>query len=564
MSSLARYALGIDYGTSSCRSLLVDLATGNEIAGAVFPYPSGQHGVVSHPGDPDVARQEPGDYLKGLERCVTDGLEAAGRLLPNFSASDVATVGFATTGSTPIPVDADGTALALAPQFRDRLAAKAWLWKDHTAHVEAERITETAMRMRPQYVDACGGTYSAEWFWAKVWHCLEVDPDVFDAAYTWVELCDYVVGVLTGTSSPGALNRSVTAAGHKAMYAESWGGLPDKEFLAALHPKLAELRGRLYDEAHSTTEIAGRVTEEWAAKTGLPVGTPVAVGHFDAHAAGVAAGVREGTFVKVMGTSTCDVTVIGDDGLAPPSIPGMCGVVRDAIIPGKFSVEAGQSAVGDIFSWFSGGLLGEGDVDAALEEIGVQAAALSPGEHGLLALDWFNGNRSVLVDQRLSGVILGLTLHTSRHHVLKALVEATAYGARRIIDRIEERGHTLSMIVAAGGLPSHAPWMIQTYADVLGREIHTTRTTQGSALGAAIVAAVAVGEFVSIEAAQDALVHHLETPHVPSEASTRAYDVLYAQFNAVHDAFAADGSLGDVMKILLDVRDHPAGAQDGY
>ncbi len=552
---MPRYALGIDYGTSSCRSLLVDLATGDEVADAVFAYPSGQRGVLTRADDPDVARQEPSDYLAGLEHCVVGGLRAAGRTLPDFSAADVVAVGFATTGSTPIPVDARGTALALEPQFRDRLAAKAWLWKDHTAHVEARRITETSQRMRPQYVEACGGTYSAEWFWAKIWHCLVVDPEVFAAAFSWVELCDYVVGAITGTSAPDVLRRSVTAAGHKAMYSESWGGLPDEEFLAALDPRLAELRERLYVRAHPTTEVAGHVTEEWAARTGLIAGTPVAVGHFDAHAAGVAAGVREGTFVKVMGTSTCDVTVVRDEGLAPPSIPGMCGVVRDAIIPGQFSVEAGQSAVGDTFSWFAESLLGVDDVETSLQEIGTQAASLAPGQHGLLALDWFNGNRSVLVDQRLSGLILGLTLHTRQHHVLKALVEATAYGARRIVERIEERGNRLTTIVAAGGLPSHAPWMIQTYADVLGREIVTARTTHGSALGAAIIAAVAAGEFASIEAAQDVLVHYLERPHVPTEAS-RTYDVLYAQFVAVHDTFASDGILGSVMKTLLDVRDN--------
>ena len=560
---MPRYALGIDYGTSSCRSLLVDLATGDEVAEAVYAYPSGQHGVLTDERDPDVARQEPADYVAGLESCVSGGLLAAKRQLPGFCAADVVAVGFATTGSTPIPVDAEGTPLSMHPQFRDNLAAKAWLWKDHSAHVEAQRITETAQRMRPQYVDACGGTYSAEWFWAKIWRCLVAEPEVFAAAFSWVELCDYVVGVLTGTSAPAHLRRSVTAAGHKAMYADSWGGLPDAEFLAALDPRLEDLRERLYDRAHPTTEIAGHVTEAWAARTGLAAGTPVSVGHFDAHAAGVAGGVREGTFVKVMGTSTCDVTVVGDEGLAPPSIPGMCGVVRDAIVPGQFSVEAGQSAVGDIFNWFADGLLGRDDVDVALAEIGAEAAALLPGEHGLLALDWFNGNRSVLVDQRLSGLVLGLTLSTRRHHVLKALVEATAYGARRIIDRIEERGNALTTIVAAGGLPTHAPWMVQTYADVLGREIVTTRTAQGSALGAAIVAAVAAGEFASVEAAQDVLVHYLGTSHVPREQDRRTYDVLYAQFVAVHDAFAAGGPLGSVMKSLLDVRDNHTGDSHG-
>lgn len=556
---MPHYALGIDYGTSSCRSLLVDLTSGDEVAQAAFLYPSGVHGVLTDGRDANIARQEPADYLAGLEHCVSEGLRVAGSMLSGFSAADVVAVGFATTGSTPMPVDSEGTALALSPKFQDRLAAKAWLWKDHTAHREAKHITETARRMRPHYVDACGGTYSAEWFWAKIWHCLVVDPEVFDAAYSWVELCDYLVGALTGTSAPDVLRRSVTAAGHKAMYAESWGGLPDEDFLAALDPRLAELRARLYDRAHRTTEIGGYVTEEWAARTGLAAGTPVAVGHFDAHAAGVAGGVREGTLVKVMGTSTCDITVVRDEGLAPPFIPGMCGVVRDAIIPGQFSVEAGQSAVGDIFNWYAGGLLGVDDIDAALAEIGARAAALGPGEHGLLALDWFNGNRSVLVDQRLSGLVVGITLHTQQHHVLKALVEATAYGARRIIERVEERGTKLTTIVAAGGLPSHGPWMVQTYADVIGREIVTTRTSQGSALGAAIVAAVAAGEFPSIEAAQDVLVHYLQTSHLPTDEARLTYDVLYEQFVAVHDSFSSDGALGGVMKTLLNVRDAHGG-----
>ncbi len=556
---MPRYALGMDYGTSSCRSVLVDLSSGEEVAEAVFGYPSGQQGVLTEARDPDVARQEPSDYVTGLEHCLTEGIRAAERTVPGFAAEQVVAVGFATTGSTPIPVDIAGQALALDPRFTERLSAKAWLWKDHTSHVEAGRITDTARRLRPELVEACGGTYSAEWFWAKIWHCLETDAEVFDAAHSWVELCDFVVGVLTGTSAPDTLKRSVTAAGHKAMYAESWGGLPDEEFLAALDPRLADLRRRLYDRAYPTTEVAGHVTDEWAARTGLVAGTPVAVGHFDAHAAGVAGGVREGTLVKVMGTSTCDVTVIQDEGMAPPSLPGMCGVVRDAIIPGQFSVEAGQSAVGDIFNWLAGGLLGADDVDARLAELGERAAALDPGEHGLLALDWFNGNRSVLVDQRLTGLVVGLTLHTQAHHVLKALVEATAYGARRIIEQIEERGHALSTIVAAGGLPSHAPWMVQTYADVLGRTILTTRTTQGSALGAALVAAVAAGEFATVQSAQDVLVHYLDTPHEPRADASRTYDRLYREFLGVHDALAADGALAGVMKTLLDVRDEHAG-----
>ena len=553
---MPRFALGIDYGTSSCRSLLVDLANGDEVATHVYHFASGDHGVLVSPHDQDVARQEPLDYLVGLETCVRGGLAAASAAVPDFTPSDIVTVGFATTGSTPLPVDAHGEALGLSPRFEERLAAKAWLWKDHTAHAEAAAITEAARRLRPAYVDACGGTYSAEWFWAKIWHCLHEDPEVFEAAHSWVELCDYLVGTLTGTSEPARLSRSITAAGHKAMYSDSWGGLPDAEFLAALAPELADLRPRLYERAVPTTQVAGHVTQEWADRTGLRVGTPVAVGHFDAHAAGVAGGVRPGVFVKVMGTSTCDVTVVEGPADEPPSIPGMCGVVRDAMIPGMFSVEAGQSAVGDIFDWFADDLVHREDTAAALEELGARAAELAPGEHGLLALDWFNGNRSILVDQRLTGLIVGLTLHTQQHHVLKALVEATAFGARRIIDAVEANGGPLTTIVAAGGLPGHAPWMIQTYADVLGREILTTRTAQGSALGAAIVAAVAAGEFETVQAAQDAMVHFDDRRFRPGPGTTATYDALYDEYVALHDAFSAQGgALGHVMKMLLDTRD---------
>ncbi|MCU1524036.1 MAG: araB [Microbacteriaceae bacterium] len=553
---MSRYSLGIDYGTSSCRSVLVDLENGDEVAEAVYLYQSGEAGIIVSATDANVARQDPRDYVEGLRLTVSGALSAAATAIEGFLPSEVVSVGFATTGSTPLPVDESGEPLAFNPEFTDRPAAYAWLWKDHTAHAEARAITEAARLLRPEMIDACGGTYSAEWFWAKIWHCLATDPEVFAAAASWVELCDFVAGVITGTSRPDVLKRSVTAAGHKALYSDRWGGLPDTEFLAGLAPELAELRGRLYDRAYPTTDIAGYVTPAWAELTGLEVGIPVAVGHFDAHAAGVAGGVRTGTFVKVMGTSTCDVTVIDEtESGVPPIIPGMCGMVSDSMVPGKLSIEAGQSAVGDIFNWFADKLAGRSDISAALSELGILAEALQPGEHGLLALDWFNGNRSVLVDQRLSGTIIGMTLHTEQHHVLKALVEATAFGARRIIQSIEDAGAPLDRIVAAGGLPSHAPWMIQTYADILGREVLTARTTQGSALGAAIVSAVAAGEFASIEAAQDVLVHFSDLEYRPDPAKVEVYDRLYEEFVSVHDAFAANGPLGQVMKTLLDVRD---------
>ena len=551
---MPRYSLGIDYGTSSCRALLVDLADGSELATAVHPYRSGVHGVITS-ADPDLARQEPADYLEGLETVALEVLAEAKKALPDFRPSDIVSIGFATTGSTPLPIDASGNALSLLPQFSDRLAAKAWLWKDHTAHAEAKKITEGARTSRPEYMLACGGTYSAEWFWAKIWHCASEDPEVFAAADSWVELCDFLVGQLTDTAANPQLRRSITAAGHKALYSADWGGLPDEEFLNSLDPRLGAVRAKLYETAHQTTDLAGSVSAVWAKRTGLAEGTPVAVGHFDAHAAGVAAGARPGTFVKVMGTSTCDVTVVEPEGDSLPEIPGMCGVVRDALIPGLISVEAGQSAVGDVFNWLTEHFLAGAGATISVDELGRRASLLGPGSHGLLALDWFNGNRSVLVDQRLTGLILGLTLHTDPSQVLRALVEATAFGARRILETVEAHGAPITKVVAAGGLPSHAPWIIQCYADVLGREIFVSGTTQGSAFGAALVAAVAAGEFDSVQQAQDRLVTFRPGSFTSKRESVAVYDQLYGEFTAVHDAFAANGPLGSVMKNVRAIRD---------
>jgi L-ribulokinase len=556
-----RYSLGVDYGTNSCRAVLVDLDAGTEAVDAVYPFPSGVEGVVVDDADQNLARQEPADYLSGLEASIGGVLARARAELPGFRAGDVVGVGVATTGSTPLPVDRDGTALALLPEFADHLAAKAWLWKDHTGHAEAVAITRAAREHRPHYVAACGGTYSAEWFWAKIWHCLRTAPEVFRAARSWVELCDYLVGVLTGRAEPGRIARSVTAAGHKAMYAAEWGGLPDAEFLARLDPALADLRARLYDTAAGTTEQAGGVSEEWSARTGLVAGTPVAVGHFDAHAAAVAGGVRQGVLVKVMGTSTCDVTVMPlAAGGRIPDVPGVCGVVAGSVLPGAAGVEAGQSAVGDLFRWFADNFVparGGADREAQLRGLGEAARKLRPGEHGLVALDWLNGNRSVLVDQRLSGLVVGLTLHTRPHHVYQALIEATAFGARRIIEQIESAGQPIEEVVAAGGLPWHSPYILQTYADVMGRPVRVARSRQGSAFGAALTAAVAAGVFDGVEQAQQKLTGVQDEAFRPDPGAYRVYDRLYRHYLAVHDAFGGvDGHpLGAVMKDLLDLRD---------
>ncbi|MEY3897844.1 MAG: hypothetical protein RLZZ214_3365, partial [Verrucomicrobiota bacterium] len=410
------YTIGLDYGTNSARALVVDCADGREIGTAVVDYPSGNQGILLKASDHHLARQSPADYVFALEKATLLALEAARAAEPEFSNDQVVGIGMDGTGSSPLPVDQTNKPLADAPGFSGNLNAQCWLWKDHTSIPEAGSITEIAGKLRPQYLAKIGGTYSSEWFWAKIWHCLKVDPVVFDAAYSWVELADFIPAVLAGVTDPREIRRGVCMAGHKALYAEDWGGLPDKEFLTALDPKLAPLRDRLFTEAHDASAIAGNLCPAWAEKLGLPAGIPIAIGEMDVHYGAIGCGVDEGTLVKVIGTSTCDCAVVSADKTVA-DIPGICGIVKGAILPGYFGIEAGQSAVGDIFKWFVEGVLGDASLHGQLTD---EAAAMKPGQSGLLALDWNNGNRTILVDQLLTGLLLGQTLYTTKAEIYRA------------------------------------------------------------------------------------------------------------------------------------------------
>ncbi len=344
------YAIGVDYGTNSVRALVVDIADGREIATHVFDYPSGEAGILLDPNDPHLARQNPADYIEGFYRSVLCAVQAAASH-PGFRPDRVVGIGVDTTGSTPIPVDRRGQPLALLPEFAHELAAQAWLWKDHTGHAEAAEITEKAKRVREKYLTKCGGAYSSEWYWSKILHCKRSSPKVFQAAYSWVELADFVPAFITGDLDPETLPRGICAAGHKAMYHEAWGGLPSAKFLGSLDPDLAVLRDRYAARALTADRKAGSLTAEVAAKVGLPAGVAVAVGAFDAHMGAVGAGIKAGTLVKIIGTSTCDMMVAPLDSQLP-DIPGLCGIVPGSILPQMYGLEAGQSAVGDIFNWF--------------------------------------------------------------------------------------------------------------------------------------------------------------------------------------------------------------------
>jgi L-ribulokinase len=560
---MKKYAIGLDFGTNSCRSLIVDLADGRELVSHVSNYPSGQDGIWLDPQDPNVARQNPADYLSGIVEVIHEAVRGAREVDPAFDPGSVVGIGIDTTGSSPMPVDREGTPLALLPQFAGNLDAMVWLWKDHSSHAEAAEITALAQKMRPEYLAKIGGIYSSEWFWSKILHGKRVAPDVFRAAHSFVEICDYLPAVLTGETRPESIKRSVCAAGHKAMYSAQWDGLPDKEFLAALDPELADLRDRLFDEAVPSDRLAGPLSAEWAEKLGLPPGIAVAVGAFDAHMGGVGAGIKQGTLVKILGTSTCDILVSPKQaGLA--DIPGVCGIVDGSVLPEYFGIEAGQSAVGDIFLWFVSHLVPEKygrTPDEKFKNLGVQASKQKPGEHGLLALDWNNGNRTILVDVRLSGLILGQTLHTEPHEIYRALIEATAFGALTIVKRIEEYGAVVNEIVNCGGLASKNPFLMQIYADILGRPMKVSRSDQTPALGAAIFGAVAAGPeasgYASVEEAQTAMTGIREV-FEPDMANHGVYTEMYGLYRTLHDAFGTQdwtGSLYHVMKDLIALRE---------
>jgi L-ribulokinase len=556
---MAKYAIGVDYGTNSVRALLVDVANGREIATAIWGYEHGTQGVILG-NDPNLARQHPADYLKGFGVTVKAVLAQAKRKLKGFSAADVIGIGVDTTGSTPLPVDERGEPLAFQRRFANNPAAMAWLWKDHTGVAEAAEITALAARLRPQYLGKCGGTYSSEWFFSKILHCLRTSPKVFDAAYTWVEIADWIPAAITDTQHPDRLTVGICAAGHKAMYSDAWGGYPDARFLAKLDPKLGELRKRLRPQAATIEQAAGGLSTAWAKKTGLPAGIPVAVGAFDAHLGAVGAGIAPGTLVKIIGTSTCDMMV------APlksklPDIPGLCGIVPGSVLPGYYGLEAGQSAVGDIFNWFVNYIQPGGPTAGSHEALTAASAKLKPGESGLLALDWNNGNRTILVDQRLTGLLLGQTLYTRPGEIYRALIEATAFGALAIINRFEEYGVKVRQVVNCGGIAEKNPHVMQIYADVTGRPMKLSRSAQTPALGAAMAGAVVAGKkaggHANFAAAQKAMSGLKAKVYQPNKQAHAVYVQLYALYKQLHDAFGteqAEAGLYNVMKDLIAIR----------
>ena len=553
---MRKHTIGLDFGTNSVRAIVVDTADGKAKGSAVFNYPHGDMGVVIDPKDPHVARQHPADYVAGIEFTIAEALKQAGAVV----AATVVGIGVDATGSTPIPVDAEGEALALTPAFAENPNAMGWLWKDHTAHREAAEITAAAKTEHPEYLAKCGGTYSSEWYWAKLLRCARVDRSVFDAAYTWVEMVDWIPAVLTGTTAPQRLKRCICAAGHKAMFNPSWGGYPAADFLASFDDGvLSGVRESLPDTAVTVADTVGTLTAEWAAKLGLPEGVSVAGGAFDAHLGGVGSGIKPGTMVKVIGTSTCDLAVLPLDHELD-DIPGVCGVVPESILPGNYGIEAGQSAVGDIFNWYVHKLQPGGGVDHG--QLNVAAETLKPGESGLLALDWHNGNRTVLVDQQLTGMVMGLTLHSSPGEIFRAWVEATAFGARMIRDRMVAYGVDINQVITCGGIAIKSPMLMQIYADVFDCPMLVSASEQTCALGSAMAGAVVGGVYADFTAAAAAMTGIREKRYLPIPENVVVYERLFGLYKRLHDLFGtktyAENQF-DVMKALIAIREEQRG-----
>ncbi len=545
---MSKYVIGVDYGTDSVRSLIVDASNGKEIAGDVFYYPRWKAGKYCNPAI-NQFRQHPLDYTEGLETTIKNALAKC----PPDVAANVVAISVDTTGSTPIAVDQQGVPLSLKPGFEENPNAMFVLWKDHTATREADEINALSRTWGgTDYTKFEGGIYSSEWFWAKVLHVLRSDEKVRREAFSWVEHCDWIPALLSGNTDPLTIKRSRCAAGHKAMWHPDFGGLPPEEYLVKLDPVLKGIRERLFTETYTCDVKVGTLSPEWAARLGLSESTAIGAGSFDAHLGAIGGEIKPYYLSKVMGTSTCDMLIAPMNDMEGKLINGICGQVDGSIIPGMLGMEAGQSAFGDIYAWFSKLLLwpvqelmgktnmvDEATKNKLIEEISSRiipelserAAAIPPGESGIVALDWMNGRRTPDADQNLKGAIFGLTLGSDAPRIFRALVEATAFGARKIVDRFINEGVRIDGVVALGGVAKKSPFVMQVVCDVLNMKILVARSEQACALGSAMAAATVAGIYPSVLDAQSAMGNGYETEYTPNKQSAAIYAELYKKYN---------------------------------
>ena len=543
---MSRYTLGLDYGSDSVRALLVDVTTGEELASHMVNYPRWAQGRYCEPAK-DQYRQHPQDYVDSLVEVVN----ALWSKVPAGTADKVVGMSFDTTGSTPVAINAEGVPLALTEEFKENPNAMFVLWKDHTSLQEAGEITKAANNNDVNYLAYMGGIYSSEWYWAKALHIFRQDPAVKAATYSWVEHCDWMTALMCGTTHPSQLQMGRCATGHKLMWNEAWNGFPPNDFFTSVDPLLDGLVDTLNPATQTSDQAAGELTAEWSEKLGLPAGIKVGYGAFDCHMGAVAANVREGVLTKVMGTSTCDITVTSYETIGETCVRGICGQVDGSVIPGLVGLEAGQSAFGDLYAWFKNLVLwptnnllhelmesGADELVDKIESLTLQrlsaaAANLPVSAKGITALDWINGRRTPDADQTVSMALTGIKMGADAPQLFKALVEATAFGARAITERFREEGVPINSVVVIGGISKKSDYVMQTCADVWNCPIDVLESEQSCALGGAIMAAVAAGEYPTVAAAQQVMASPVCKQYLPDASKVGIYDELYQNYQTL-------------------------------
>ncbi|MBO9683103.1 MAG: ribulokinase [Flavisolibacter sp.] len=530
------YVIGVDYGSDSVRSVLVDAANGSEIASSVFYYPRWKEGKYCHPST-NQFRQHPLDYVEGLEATIKACLQKAGADI----AKKVKGLSVDTTGSTPVAVDATGTPLALTKGFEENPNAMFVLWKDHTATKEAEEINELAEKHEPNFLQFVGGIYSSEWFWAKLLHVLREDENVRNAIHSWVEHCDWIPFLLTGGNDVREMKRGVCSAGHKALWAEAFGGLPSDDFFAQLDPLLKGFTQKLFTKTYTSDEAAGTISKEWAQRLGLPEDVLIGVGAFDAHMGAVGGQIEPYHLSKVMGTSTCDMLVAPADEINDTLVRGICGQVPGSVLPSMIGLEAGQSAFGDVYAWFRNLLsyplkyitdekLKEEIRHKMIADLSDEAQKLPLNEKDELAVDWMNGRRTPDANQLLKGAIANLNLGSDAPRIFKALVEATCFGAKAIVDRFNEQGVTIKGLIGLGGVAKKSPYIMQVMADVMNMPIRIHKSEQTCAMGASMFAATAAGLYDKVEDAMQAMGQGFDAEYHPNPKNVSYYQKRYEQY----------------------------------
>lgn len=546
MAAQDAYVIGVDYGTDSVRSIIVNAIDGREVAAAVFNYPRWQDALYCD-ASINKFRQHPLDYVEGLEDTIKRCLLQAG---PNVPAN-VKGISIDTTGSTPVAVDENGTPLSLLPQFENNPNAMFVLWKDHTGVREAVEINEHAKNFGVNYLKYVGGIYSSEWFWAKLLHILREDEEVRTACYSLVEHCDWIPFLLTGGTKVSAMKRGICSAGHKGLWSDEWGGLPPDDFFASLDPLLKGFTNKLYTQVYASDQPVGNLSKEWADKLGLSTEVVIGAGAFDAHMGAVGGQIEPYYLSKVMGTSTCDMLVAPMNEVAGTLVNGICGQVPGSIIPGMVGMEAGQSAFGDAYAWFKNVLtwplqnllaqsalldadtlkkLIDETVDNILPELNKQAAQITLEENSELAIDWLNGRRTPDADQLLEGAFSGLNLGSNAPQLFRAIVEATCFGARAIVERFIEQGIPVKGLIGLGGVAKKSPFIMQMMSDVINMPIRINRSEQTCALGAAMFAATAAGIYNRVEQAMEVMGQGFDVEYSPNKELVAIYEKRYKQY----------------------------------